>query len=265
MSKLINITIESARKLNTKTEMQLLQEAVRKNPHSASLRLRLTRLLNTLDRFTESIELLTQSAAVDNTLGEKFALMTAYFARNSIGDNELAQLTAESAIQLATTEVDRSLVLGDLAKAHLRQGKNDEAVALLEEALQLNPANGNAFKRLALELLHRQQPLQVIVLTDTLKQKGVCHSRLLVARMMAFAASGKTDVVQKLLGASQFIYARQIQTPSSQHHLAAFNAALAFEIRNNPGMRFERYGTSSKRRGGLIIQQPKIRQQLARY
>ena len=191
--------------------------------------------------------------------------MTAYFARNSIGDNELAQLTAESAIQLATTEVDRSLVLGDLAKAHLRQGKNDEAVALLEEALQLNPANGNAFKRLALELLHRQQPLQVIVLTDTLKQKGLCHSRLLVARMMAFAASGKTDVVQKLLGASQFIYDRQIQSPSSQHHLAAFNAALAFEIRNNPGMRFERYGTSSKRRGGLIIQQPKIRQQLARY
>lgn len=243
----INIATEPTRKLDTKAEVQLLREAVQQNPGSESLRLRLARLLNKLDLFPESIELLNEDNAANDSLGAKFALIDAYFARNTTDDNGLARMVAESATSFAHNDVDRSHLLSDLAKAHLRLGQNDAALPLLHKALELNPANVNAFKRLALELLHQNQPQQVITLTDVLKQQGAGHSRLLAARMMAFAASGESEAAQKLLGASEFIYAAKIQTPTEWPNLAAFNAALATEISNNPGMRFERYGTSSEK------------------
>jgi tetratricopeptide (TPR) repeat protein len=243
----INIATELTRKLDTKTEVRLLRDAVQHNPGSVSLRLRLARLLNKLDLFAESIELLTEVGFAKDHLGAKLALITAYFARNAAGDNALAKHVAESVASLAQNDMDRSHLLAELAKAHLRLGENEAALPLLREALALNPTNVNAFKRLALELLHQNQPQQVIMLTDSLKQQGARHSRLLAARMMAFAALGETEDAQQLLGASEFIYAEQIQTPTGWPDLAAFNAALAMEISNNPGMRFERYGTSSEK------------------
>ena len=243
----ITIATEPNRKLDTISEMRLLRDAVQQNPDSESLRLRLGRLLNKLDLFSESIELLTDATFAKENLGAKFALITAYFARNVADDNTLAKKVVESAALLTQSAGDRSHLLSELAKAHLRLGENDDALPLLRKALDLNPANVNAFKRLALELLHRNQPYQVITLTDSLKKQGLRHSRLLAARMMAFAASGKTEAAQQLLGASEFVYADQIQTPTGWPDLAAFNAALSEEITRNPGMRFERYGTSSEK------------------
>ena len=243
----IDIATEPARLLDVNAEVQLFRDAVQRNPSSGSLTLRLARLLNKLDRFAESIELLTEGGFVKHNFGAKVALITAYFARNDADDNALAKQVAESAASLAQNDTDRSHLLAELAKAQLRLGENQAALSLLREALDLDPTNVNAFKRLALELLHQNQPLQVITLTDTLTQQGARHSRLLAARMMAFAASGQTEAAQRLLGASEFIYAEQIQTPTGWPDLAAFNVALAMEISNNPGMRFERYGTSSEK------------------
>ena len=243
----INIATELTRKLDTKAEVRLLRDAVEQNPGSDSLRLRLARLLNKLDLFTESIELLTPANFAKDSLCAKFALITAYFARNTADDNALAKQVAQSAALIAQNDMDRSHLLAELAKAHLRLGENDAALPLLWKALELNPTNVNAFKRLALELLHQNRPLQVITLTDSLKQQGARHSRLLAARMMAFAALGETEAAQQLLGASKFIHAEQIQTPTGWPNLAAFNTVLAMEISSNPGMRFERYGTSSEK------------------
>ena len=243
----INIATEPTRKLDTDAEVQLLRQAVQQNPGSESLRLRLARLLNKLDLFSESIELLNEANAANDSLGAKFALIAAYFARNTFDDNRLAKMVAESAMSLAHNDVDRSHLLSDLAKAHLRLGQNDAVLPLLQDALRLNPANVNAFKRLSLELLHQKQAQMVITLTDNLKQQGIRHSRLLAARMMAFAALDLPDAAQQLLGASEFIYAAQIQRPVGWPNLAAFNAALATEISSNHGMRFERYGTSSEK------------------
>ena len=243
----IIIATELTRKLDANAEVLLLREAVQQNPGSESLRLRLARLFNKLDLFPESIDLLSQNCVADGNLVAKFALIDAYFARNTADDNGLAKMVAESAMSLAHNGVDRSHLLSDLAKAHLRLGQNDTALPLLHKALELNPANVNAFKRLALELLHQKQAQMVITLTDNLKQQGIRHSRLLAARMMAFAALDLPDAAQQLLGASEFIYAAQIQMPVGWPNLAAFNAALATEISSNPGMRFERYGTSSEK------------------
>ena len=247
MPRLIDIATEPTRKLDTIAEASLLRDAVQQNPGSDSLRLRLARLLNKLDLFSESIELLTGSAFANENLGAKFALITAYFARNDADDNALSKQVAQGAASLAQNDTDRSQLLSELAKAHLRLGENDAALILLWRALELNPANVNAFKRLALEMLHRNQAQQVITLTESLKHQRVHHSRLLAARMMAFAASGQTEAAQHLLGAADFIYAEQIQTPAGWPDLAAFNSALADEINSNPGMRFERYGTSSEK------------------
>ena len=243
----ITIATEPTRKLDTQAEVQLLRAAVQQNPSSESLRLRLARLLNKLDMFSESIELLCEDTAANDNLGAKFALIAAYFARNAADDNALAKMIAENAVSLVQSDADRSHLLSELAKAHLRLGQNNAALPLLHKALELNPVNVNAFKRLALELLHQNQPQQVITLTDRLKQQGANHSRLLAARMMAYAALGEAQSAQQLLGASEFIYAAQIETPSGWPDLSAFNAALASEISSNPGMRFERYGTSSEK------------------
>ena len=243
----INIETEATKKINSLAELELLRSAVGQKAGSAALRLRLARLLNKLDLFAETIELLAQTHPANETLGAKFALISGYFAQNTAQDNALAKHTAESAIPLVHTDYDRSHVFAELAKAHLRLDENDAAMVLLWDALALDPANVSAFKRLVHELLYRKQPQKVIALTDGLKQKGVNHSRLLAARMMAFAASGESAAAQELLGAKQFVYTAQIQKPAGWLDLAAFNAAIATEISSNPGMRFERYGTSSQR------------------
>lgn len=247
MPRQITIATEPAKKLDAQTELKLLREALQQNPGSTPLRLRLAGLLNKLDLFSESIDLLNQHSVANDNIDAKFALITAYFARNAAEDNRLAKMAAENAASLAHNDVDRSHALSDLAKAQLRLGQNDAALPLLQSALRLNPANVNAFKRLALELLHQKEPQKVITLSDNLKQQGIRHSRLLAARMMAFAALNEPEVALKLLGAAEFIYARQIQPPAGWDDLAAFNAALVSEISSNPSMRFERYGTSSEK------------------
>jgi uncharacterized protein (TIGR02466 family) len=243
----INISIEPTRKLSTTAELRLLREAVYQNWHSQSVRLRLARLLNKLDAFSETIELLTEDLDANVNLGAKFALITAYFSRDVADDNVRAQSVIEDALALELNDSERSHLLADLAKAHLRLNQNDEAVALLWRALELDPTNVNAFKRLALELLHQKQPLQVIALTNQLKKQNIGHSRLLAARVLALAASSECKSAEELAGISQFVYAGLIQAPSGWLDLAAFNAALALEISNNPDLRFGRYGTSSEK------------------
>ena len=239
--------IEPTRRLTTTAELQLLRDAVQQNPHSAPLRLRLARLLNKLDVFSDTIELLCEDIEANASLGAKLALITAYFARNIAGDSALAQQVAKGACALAQNDGDRSHVLAEMAKAHLRLGEVGPALLLLWKALELDPANVSGFKRLALELLNQQKMEQVIALTDTLQQQGVGHSRLFAARMMALSASGDSVAAEQLLGAKHFIHEELIQAPSEWPDLAAFNTAIAMEISNNPGIRFERYGTSSEK------------------
>lgn len=246
MTAVITIATELTRKLDAKAEVQLLRDAVHNNPDSQPLRLRLARLLNKLDLFSESIKLLSDGTAANTMSGAKFALIAAHFARDTDDDTRLAKMIAENAAKVAKTNGDRSLFQSELAKAHIRLGQIDAALPLLHSALELHPENVRAFKRLAMELLRQNQPKQVIALADRLKCKGVAHSRLLAARMMAAAALGDAEAAQQLLGAADLIYAKQIQAPAGWPELSAFNAALSAEISSNPGMRFERYGTSSE-------------------
>jgi uncharacterized protein (TIGR02466 family) len=247
MTEPTHITIEQARKLTSNAELALLRAAVRQNPDSARNMLRLARLYNTLDMFTETIDILTDDIDANQSLASKFALATAYFGRSATGDNANAKQVIESSFLFALTDIDRSHVFAELGKAHLRLGQHDAALPLLWNALKLNPANINAFKRLAIELLNQQKPQHVITLTDMLKLKGVSHSRLAAARMMAFALLEQSEAATQLLGGPEFIYATQMQAPSGCPDIGTFNATLAQEISGNPDMRFQRYGTSSEK------------------
>ena len=233
--------------LAASAELQLLRAAVRQNSDGVALRLRLARLLNTLDMFSENIELLNENNAINATLPARLLLISAYFARNADGDNARAKAEAENAYALVQTDADRSYVLAEHAKAHLRLGDDEAAFPLLWRALELAPNNVNAFKRLSFELMHRQKPEEVLGLIDRLRQQGAGHSRLLAAQMMALSASGDSQAAQQLLGESHFVHQRILEVPSGWADLAAFNTALTKEINSNPGMRFERYGTSSQK------------------
>jgi len=247
MNHQMDIRIEQVRMLTTIAELDLLRAAVRRKSDALAIRLRLARLLNKLDMFTECIGLLTEATDANDDFRAKRALLTAYFGRNSDGDNVHAAQVAERMLASGIHGLDQSYFLAECGKAHLRLGEGEKAIRLLRTALEINPASVNAFKRLALELLHRQQPQKVIVLIDDLVARGVAHSRLLAIKMLALAAMDKQDAARAVLGDEFFVHSEAIEPPPSWPDLAAFNAALADEIWQNEGRRFERYGTSSDR------------------
>ena len=247
MASVVNIKIEPAKMLTMAAELDLTKAAVHRNPDSLQVRLRLAQLLNKLDMFSASIDTLARYNADHPSLMAMRTLITAHFARNNSDDDLSAQRLAERALPFANTDIERSYLFAELSKALLRMGQPQSAIPLLWQALELDPSNANAFKRLVYELLHQQQPQQVVALTDKLKQMGVSHSRLLASRAMALAAAGHPDAAQQLLGAGQFLHAEHIQAPSGWANLSAFNAAVANEVSSNPDLRFERYGTSSQK------------------
>jgi tetratricopeptide (TPR) repeat protein len=247
MTEQMIITVEPVRMLTSVAELELLRTAVRQKSDTATTRLRFARLLNKMDLFTESINLLTDSTATNDDFRAKRALLMAYFGRNADGDNAAAKQIAKSALALVTTDTDRSYFLAECAKACLRLGEGEQAIVSLSSALALDPTNVNAFKRLALELLHRQQPQQVISLINDLEQGGIVHSRLLAIKMLALAALDRPESAAAVLGSEFSFHSAEIGHPPEWPDLAAFNAALAAEIWNNEGRRFDRYGTSSER------------------
>ncbi len=247
MTRHVNIKIEPSRELTPSTELELLRGAVAQNPASTQLRMRLARLLNSLDMFSDSIKMLTAHAPLGDDYGVQTALIAAYFARNEAGDTLMALQVAERALSLELNETQKSYLLAELAKAHLRRNDTEKALSFLRKALELDISNVAAFKRLAMELFRQNKPLQVIKLTDDLKQNGIGHSRLLAARTMAFAASGDYKSAQQLACYASFIYEGLIETPAGWSDLATFNAALVSEINTNSSIRFERYGTASEK------------------
>ena len=245
MAEPLKISIEPPKMLSTLAERTLLQDALIRNPQSSAIKLRLARLLNKIDAHGETIDLLTDGFGDRPRVDAYFALIKALFAQNSRETDLMAQNIAESALAVAQTDSDLAQSQTELAKVKLRIGERDAAIKLLKQALSLNSGNVSSFKRLALEWLRQHQPDRVIALTDELQQRGVGHSRLWGARMLALAALGKTEAAQALLNASTFILETTVKPPSGWTSLDEFNADLSREITSNRDLRFERYGTSS--------------------
>jgi len=241
-----DLAIESPAALTTGDEIALLRSAVARNPDSPKFRLKLAVALTQLDGFDEAIVLLEQLAAEAPDFTVHFNLALCHLSRETPQDDVRALDNADRARALAKTPNNRAAALAAAGKVLTRQGRSDEALALLLQSLDENPAEKDAFKRVAALHLAAGRPEAVVELADSLIARGICHPRLLAARVLALAQQGAIPEAQATAGLDRLLYRRTLTPPPGQT-LEAFNAALRDELRANRGLRFDRYGTASTR------------------
>lgn len=243
MTEQFKLSIETAKRISAKQELQLAREALARNPDSRLMRARMTSLLNSTDEFAETIALLDR--AEELTLGERLTLIMAYLALETPEATRAAARHAEQAAVLAEDDRGRAAALAELAKAQVRL-ELPEAAQTLHHALALDPHNKNACKRLASLHLVRGQFAEVLDFTGALLAQGVGHSRLFAARVLALAETGRTEEAIALGGLRQLSHRDMLPVPEGFSSLDQFNRELAEQILNHPELRYERYGTASE-------------------
>ena len=236
---------ETPRAMNAAHECQVLRATVRDGAAPPGVRQRLAVLLNQLDAFVETIDLLEAVPADTLDHDEQMLLAAAYFARRGSGDDARALDAARAALPLATTDAERAAALTEQAKALLRLDQAEAARILLHDALDRDPGNSNACERLTRDLFARGEAAAALAVTDKLAAGDVGHARLFEARATALALLGEDDAARDTLRLDAFLHQESIPAPAGWNDLAAFNAALADELLAHPAIRYERHGTAS--------------------
>lgn len=244
MIRTLKISPEPAKLLSASGEAQLLQHALAQQPASAIVRNKLANALNELDRFAETVALLSPSLS---TLEGESALLLAHacFAMRDTKHLELASLAADRARLVADNDTARARAMADQAKVKLRLGKDGEAISLLQDALVLDLQCRAAFKRLAVQLLRQNDAYAVEQLTDRLLVGGLDHSRVLAARTMALAMLGRHEEAQTTAGVGEFLHRSALAPPHSYSISIDYNTALTAELTSSPAIRQDRFGTAS--------------------
>ena len=243
MSAPTTIRAATPRAMNAAQECAVLRATVRDGAAPPKVRLRLAQLLNQLDLFAETIDLLRTADALG--YGEQMLLAAAYFARNEAGDTGRALEATKKALALAGDDHERAAALADQARALFREDRTEGARALLHEALERDPGNAEACKRLTVDLLLHGDAAAALAVTDTLAAQGIGHARLLEARATALAMLGEHDAARDVLRLDAFLHQETIAAPDGWDNLTAFNAKLAEELLAHPAIRYERHGTAS--------------------
>jgi uncharacterized protein (TIGR02466 family) len=244
MSSLIaHIQLEDEKRLTVAQELDMLRTAYNRKP-SAALRSRLARMLVLDDQFEDAILLLAGHA--DLGYREESLLSLAYLSREEPVADARACDAAERAFALAENDVERAAAVAARGKCERRLGQVAKAATSLRHALELDPHNKDACKRLAAVMLDDNQPAELIQWTDDMLFNGVRHARLFGARVLGFAKLGNIDAAREAEGFDVLHRSEQLEPPPGWGSIEAFNAALAEELLNHPAMRYERYGSASE-------------------
>lgn len=241
----MNIALPVPPALPVTAEIALLTKALADRADRTEHALRLASLLIQRDDFAGAVALLRRPGQPPLTFVGQIMLAAALLARAGPDDTEDAALAADAALMLATTPVESAWAHAERARAELRLGAREAALARLDAALALDPRSILVFKRLAGEWIRRQDWQQVLALTDRLIGDGIVHARILAARTLALAATGEVAAARALSGDGAFWSAAPLPVPPGWPDAAAFNAALAAEIMANPDLRYGRHGTAS--------------------
>lgn len=240
------ISQEIGKRITATDECALVRAAYARNPESPLLRARLGALFNLCDAFDETIALYAPIDAGTLSYTEAMMLGQAHIAQENDADSRRARDAARTALTLAESDAQRASALALEGKAHARLGNSTAAEELLNRALDLDPHNKDACKRLAALLLDRGDASAVLAVTERLLARGAGHSRLFGARMLAFARRGEADAARAMAGRDLLAHRTTLTPPPGWASLEAFNAALAQELLHHPGIRFDRYGTASE-------------------
>ena len=242
-SPIAHIELEGEKRLTVGQELNLLRAAHTRAPNAA-IRSQLGRILLHDDKFEDVISLL--EGAPDRDYRDESLLSLSYLSRENNINDALALDAANAAFGLSDDDQQRAAALAARGKCEKRLGQIDQAKATLHQALNLDPHNKDACKRLAAILLDEQQPEALIAWTDGLLAQGVAHARLFGARVLAFAQTGDIEAARSAEGFESLHCEDRLAPPPGWDTIEAFNAALAEELVNHPGMRYERYGSASE-------------------
>jgi tetratricopeptide (TPR) repeat protein len=245
------ISPETAKSMTASQEISIIGNALRANPNNTKLRFRLAKLYNEIENFAATIALLIAPSITAPDFHALLLLARAYLAH---GDATLARQTAQLAFAQAHEDYQRATALVEQAKALFRLKQPELGRDLLSQALALDPANLSACERLAHHLLRAGAPEAALALTDELASKGIKHTALLAARMLALAKIGDSDGARATLGNGAFGYCGTLSAPTGWASLAEFNVSLVEELASHPDIRRGRHGTAS--RNTWRIEQP---------
>jgi len=143
------LEIEQPIGLAATVETALLQQAVARNATSVPLRARLATFLFTQDRFEEAGTMFSRLLHDAPSAGWAIMLAECHISRETPLDDTAAAAVARIAVKLAVDDFERASALAALGKVLVRQGAVDEARRVLGQALEANPQDTNAYKRLA--------------------------------------------------------------------------------------------------------------------
>jgi len=246
MSNHMIISQEVGKRITATDECALVRAAYARNPDSPLLRERLAGLLNLCDAYTETLALYAAADPGIFSYREAMLLANAHIAQENEADTRRAGDAVGVALERADNDLDRAVALALMGKVKNRLGDPAGAEDCVTRALELDPHNKDACKRLATLLFDRDDPGAVLAVTDRLLEQGVGHSRLFAARVLAHTKRGEIDAARQVAGWDLFARRATLTPPPGWDSLEAFNAALADELLNHPGMRFNRYGSASE-------------------
>lgn len=256
-----SLDIERPIALAKTQEIVLLRLGVAANPSSVPLRGKLAEFLFVQDRFDEAIGLYRGLMADDPQAHWAVMLAECHISLETAAHDRLSEAAARQAVALAETPHDRAQALAALGKALTRQGRADEAREALAAALDADPHEINAYKRLATIDLAGGAPAETLARAERLMAQGVGHARLLVARALALASLGRIDEARDAAGIDRFLHRETLHPSGEWADIAALNGGVRAELARHPDLRFDRYGTASTRT--WRIDQPVFRDSVA--
>lgn len=247
MGALPTISIAPVAALGAATEVALLGAAQRRDPGNAALLGRLVELLLELDRFDEAIAILApQLAALDFEPAMALTKACLFTREADPAKAALALRASEAAIAMAANDSQRARALAEQGKALFELGREQEASVAQRRAFALDPGGAVPLKRLVLLLLRERGFAELAEVTARLCGQGVNRTDVLAARVLALAGLGEAEAARDLAGAERFARNQTLDLPPGWPDLAAFNTAVAAEIRASPELRFGRFATASR-------------------
>lgn len=225
------------------SEIALLRRALERQPDSVPLLIKLSRLLNRLDRFGETVDLLDGRHTEDVTLA--LTLMRALLFRQEAGDASKAKALADQMLTRACDEPVRAAILLERGRARGQLDGVNAACADWRAAIDADPGHHIVFERLARALLVSADAAAALELCEDLRRKDIVHSSLLAMHPLALLQLGRIEEARYGYNPQQDISETVLTAPEGWQSLATFNQQLSEEIFSHPDLRGRRLGTSS--------------------
>lgn len=233
---------EQRRMMTAAQELHFLRAAYAHRPTPGN-RSMLAKLLLFEEQLEEAYQLLAGASGLHEAECLMLANCCLQLERPEL-DREAAE-AAERVLALTDDPRFQSAALAQMGKVLIRQNDLASAEAILRRALDLDPGNYDACKRLAFVHMTNGDDQGFAETADQLASLGVQHSRLFAAQMLSLARKGRIDEARDLWGFERFARHETIAPPAGWASLAAFNADLVRELLTHPGMRFDRVGSAS--------------------